>query len=97
MQRAGSGIFRVMLVVTIYGNNAGSVGSVIQEPGKSGLQRSTLATVILVMQKMHLGVGGSSFKIMQILCCAAIIDKNNIGKTVLQQTVNNGQQLFVWI
>ena len=36
-------------------------------------------------------------EIMKVFLFASVIDQNNIGKTVLQQTVHNGDQLVIRI
>jgi len=49
-----------------------------------------------VVQQGDLGMLGSQVgEIVQIFLLAAIVHQNNIGKTVFQQTVHNGDQLLI--
>ena len=93
---AGSGILRVVLVVTVHGDNAQALGSVFQEPGKGRFQRRALAPVHLMVQQ------GDLFMLLrrvletgQVFRLGAVIHQNNIRKTIFQEAVDYGIQLFV--
>ena len=70
----GFGVFGVVLVITVHGNNAQGIGPVLKEPVKSILQRGTFTLVDFVMKQMDLGMRGGGFKIMHVFRLAAVID-----------------------
>jgi hypothetical protein len=48
------------------------------------------------MEKMELGMLCSQLReIMQSFLLAAVVNQNDVGKTVLQQTVDDGNQLLI--
>ena len=96
-QGAGANILAVVLIVAVYGDNALLLRSVFQEPGDGGFQRCTFAPVLAVVQQMDLGMLCGGFEIMQILRFAAVVEQDDIGKALVNQTVDHGKQLLVGI
>ena len=51
-----------------------------------------------MVEQVNFGMGsGGILKVVKIFRLAAVIDQNNVGKTVFQQTVDDSVQLFVRI
>ena len=95
---AGPGIGRVMLVVAVDRYNTGAFGPVFQEVTEGVFQSCALTLIHLVMEQVDLGVlGGQICKVVKVFCLTAVVDQNDIGKTMLQQTVNDGNELFIRI
>ena len=96
--RAGAGIRRVVLIVPVHGDNALSLRAVCQEPGKGGFEGRALAPVDLVGQQGNFRMGRSRIrKVVEIFRFTAVIDKDNVPESVLQQSVNDRSQLFIRI
>ena len=96
---AASGILGMVLVVTVHRYNAETVGTVFQEIAESILQCGTLALVDLVVQQVdNIGMSGSFFlEIVQVFLLAAVVYKNNVGKAILQKTVDDRVELLIGI
>ena len=94
-QRTGQRILRMMLVVSVYGDHAKTVRAVFEKPCKGRLQSSTLASVDLMMQKLHLRMGSCLLKVMEIFGFASVVDQNDICKACTQQSVDHSDQLFI--
>ena len=85
-------------VVTVDGDNTETIGTVFQEPPECVFQSGTFTLVHFVMKQMNLRMlSGQIVEIVEIFGLTAIIDQNDVGKTVFQQTVNHGNQLLVRI
>ena len=85
-----------MLIVAVHGDNALAIGPVFQEPGKGGFQGCALAAIDLVMEQMNFFMGvRRTLKTGQIFGLGAVVDQNDIGKTVFQQAIDHGVQLFI--
>ena len=94
-QGAGQCVLRVVLIVPVYGDNAKTVGTVLEKPFEGCLQGSTLATVDLMVQYLYLRKGSSLLKVMQIFRLASVVDQNDMGKSCFQQPVDDRSQFFV--
>ena len=93
---AGPGIFRVVLVVPVHGDNPQPLRTVGKEPGKSGFQGGAFAPVYLVGQQGNLRMSRCRIgKVVQLLFPAAVIDKDNILKAIFQEPVNHSGELFI--
>ena len=96
MQAAVAGIFRVVLIVAIHGDDTKAIGPILQKPAEGVFEGSTLALVHFVVQQGDFRVFFSQLgEVMQVLLLAAVVDQNNVGKAVFQQAVNHGYQLFI--
>ena len=95
---AGAGILRMMLVVAVHGDNAQTVRPVLENIPEGVLQSCALALVGLVVQQGDFRVLGCKVvEVVQIFGLAAVVDQDNIGKTIFQQSVHHGDQLVVGI
>ena len=92
-------VFGVVLIITVNGDNAKPVRTVLQEVTEGVFQGGTLALVYFMVQQMDYirMCCCLLFKIVQVLRLAAIVDQNDVGKAIFQQTVNDGMELFVGI
>ena len=96
MLTAGLGVLRVVLIVAIHGDNAQAVRAVFKEITEGVLQRRALAFIDLMMEQGNFRVlGGKIGKVVQVFGLAAVVDQNNIGKAVLEQSIHHGHELFV--
>ena len=93
---AGSGILRVVLIVSVHGDNTQALGPIFQEPGKGRFQCRALSPVHLMVQQ------GNLFMLLrrvletgQVFRLGAVIHQNDVRKTIFQEAVDYGIQLFV--
>ena len=93
---AGPGVLRVVLVVAVHGDDAHALRAVLEKKAERVFQRGTLAFVDFVGQQGDFRVlGGKVGEIVEILRLAAVIDQNDIGKTVLQKSVHHSDELVI--
>ena len=99
MLGTGLGIGRMVLVITVHGNDTHTLRSVLQEPVEGIFQSGTLAFVhFMVQQVNHVRVSsGFLFEVVKIFGLAAVVDQNDVGKTVFQQAVNDQMELFIGV
>ena len=88
----------MVLIVAVHGDDALAVGPGLQKIGKSRFQSGAFAPVDLMVQQMDLRVGVRRvLKPGQILRLGAVVDQNNVGKSVFQKPIDHSVQLFVRI
>ena len=99
MLTAASGIFGMVLVVTVDCDDTETLWAVSKEPAEGIFQCGTLALVDFMVQQVDdVGVGsGFFFKVVQVLLLAAVVDQNDVGKAVLQKTFDDRMELFIGI
>ena len=80
----------MVLIVAIHGDYTGMIRAIFQEPVECRFQRGTFAQVDRMLQQLDFGMCGSCIgKIMKVLRLTAIIDQNDVLKTVFQQTFDH--------
>ena len=85
-----------MLVVAVYGDNALAVGPVFQEIGKGGFESRALAPVDRMVQQGHFLMGvRRPLEPGEIFRLGAVVDQNNVRKSVLEQPLDHRVQLLV--
>ena len=98
VQRTGTGVHLVVLIVAVHGHHTKLIRPVNQKIIECGFQRRTLAPVHRVVQQGDFRMRrGSVRKVMQIFRLGAVIDQDNILKAHFQQTVDDRCQLFIGI
>ena len=96
MLTAGAGVFGVVLIVAVHGDHGLPLGAVLQKPGECRLEGSALAPVDLVVKQLDFGMGcGGIGKVVKVFRLASVVDQDDVGKALAEQTVNHGVQLFV--
>ena len=95
MQRTGAGIFGMVLIVAVHGDDAQRIRSVFQHPAEGGLQGSALAAVDFMLEDGHAFDGGHLVKDGLILLAAAVIDDDSPGEAAFTQLADISWQTVI--
>ena len=96
MLTAGAGVFGMVLIVAVHGDHGLPLGAVLQEPGECRFEGSALAPVDFVVKQLDFGMGcGGIGEVMKVFRFASVVDQDDVGKALAEQTVNHGVQLFI--